>query len=400
MFQNITTDKPLITSGLQLFHSHSSQQEDDSHSEKAVEEDEDTSKTPVRTTLDSLRICLFCNKECSGVKKCLDHMRLKHSFYVLDVDCVISLKGLLTYIAERIQLGQLCLFCSKMFRNPRRCQQHMMDKSHCFMNVGDEHEYEQYYDFSRTYGDHSTAEEDNTEGGAEAKPEKKVKEPKEGGDEWEDVDVEDGDEDEESSDEEGKKTETPSKSESAFSVVTDDDKNPSSSKFTLVEGGASSSSKTFQNVEKDSGVIIEDSLSSIKSGGADTFGGKAPTKKGLTREEARLGLKVKPAELLETGEILLPNGKIIGSRSLRYIYKQRFRPSDLRENVVVNKLALEYRKIQAITNGVIEEKGALASRITQDQIRTQVSMWKKQTAKDIKYSMSHGKAIPRPTMGC
>jgi hypothetical protein len=62
----------------------------------------------------------------------------------------------------------------------------------------------------------------------------------------------------------------------------------------------------------------------------------------------------------------LPNGKIIGSRSLRYIYKQRFRPTDLRENVVVNKLALEYRKIQAITNGIIEEKGAgaLAQRIT------------------------------------
>jgi pre-60S factor REI1 len=89
-----------------------------------VEEDagEDSSKQPVRTTLDSLRICLFCNKECSGVKKCLDHMRIKHSFFVLDVDCVISLKGLLTYIAERIQLGYLCLFCSKMHRNARRCQ--------------------------------------------------------------------------------------------------------------------------------------------------------------------------------------------------------------------------------------------------------------------------------------
>lgn len=170
MFQNITTDKPLMNSVLSLLNQHSASQsekeEGDSQHENSEscdhphppEGDED-SKLPVRTSLDSLRICLFCNKELSGVKKCLDHMRDKHSFYVLDVDCVTSLKGLLTYIAERIQLGYLCLFCSKMFRNARRCQQHMMDKAHCFMNVDDEHEYQQYYDFSKTYENHPDAEQ-------------------------------------------------------------------------------------------------------------------------------------------------------------------------------------------------------------------------------------------------
>ena len=64
-----------------------------------------------------------------------------------------------------------------------------------------------------------------------------------------------------------------------------------------------------------------------------------------------IGLNVKPAELLETGEILLGNGKIIGTRSLKFIYKQRFRLQDTREAIVLNKLALEYRKIRMITNG-------------------------------------------------
>ncbi len=41
----------------------------------------------------------------------------------------------------------------------------------------------------------------------------------------------------------------------------------------------------------------------------------------------------------------------IGTRDLWYIYKQRFRVSDSRESVIVNKLALEYRKIKAISNG-------------------------------------------------
>lgn len=112
-----------------------------------------------------------------------------------------------------------------------------------------------------------------------------------------------------------------------------------------------------------------------------------------------LGLKVKPAQLLETGEILLGNGKIIGARSLNYIYRQRFKPQDTREAVVVNKLALEYRKIKAITNGQIAEEFA-KNRISQEVIDSQVMHWKKKMANDMRVSMRHGKAIPRPTMGC
>ena len=96
----------------------------------------------------------------------------------------------------------------------------------------------------------------------------------------------------------------------------------------------------------------EDGLSSIKGG--ETIDGRNK-KKGLTREEAMLGIKIKPAQLLETGEVLLGNGKIIGSRALKYLYKQRFRFADSRESVVVNKIAVEYRKIKAITNGTYSE---------------------------------------------
>ena len=69
-----------------------------------VEEDSEASKSsiPQKTTLESLRICLFCNKESDGVKKNLDHMRMKHNFTILDIECLINLKGLLAYLAERI----------------------------------------------------------------------------------------------------------------------------------------------------------------------------------------------------------------------------------------------------------------------------------------------------------
>ena len=59
------------------------------------------------------------------------------------------------------------------------------------------------------------------------------------------------------------------------------------------------------------------------------------------------------AELLSTGEIKLPNGKIIGHRDYKHIYRQRTRQPDQREAIVINKLALEYRKMRAEENGVV-----------------------------------------------
>lgn len=67
-----------------------------------VEEDGESAKIPTKTTLESLRICLFCNYESSGVKRSLDHMRYRHNFCILDIECLINLKGLLAYVAERI----------------------------------------------------------------------------------------------------------------------------------------------------------------------------------------------------------------------------------------------------------------------------------------------------------
>ena len=69
-----------------------------------VDEDSDLSKqaVPQKTALESLRVCLFCNLETDGVKKNLDHMRYRHNFTILDIECLVNLKGILAYIAERI----------------------------------------------------------------------------------------------------------------------------------------------------------------------------------------------------------------------------------------------------------------------------------------------------------
>lgn len=76
-------------------------------------------------------------------------------------------------------------------------------------------------------------------------------------------------------------------------------------------------------------------------------------RKGKTRKEAYENLDIKKAELLPTGEIKLPNGKIIGHRNYRHMYRQRRILPDEREAIVINKLALEYRRAKAEENGVV-----------------------------------------------
>lgn len=207
--------------------------------------------------------------------------------------------------------------------------------------------------------------------------------------EWEDVDVESDDNDVEiESDEEDEKKEEKSDSE-VFSIISDSKgEGSSSAQFQNITGSANS-----HNIPHDANIVGEDSLSSIKGGE------EGKKKKGMTREEAMLGLKIKPAQLLETGEVLLGNGKIIGTRALKYVYKQRFRFPDQREAVVVNKLALEYRKIQAITNGIVEETNkTMKGGISQEVIKNSVLKWKKAIAYDLRVEMRKNKTISRPAI--
>mmetsp|Transcript_8207 Transcript_8207/g.13747 ORF Transcript_8207/g.13747 Transcript_8207/m.13747 type:complete len:282 (+) Transcript_8207:579-1424(+) len=280
------------------------------------------------TALESLRCCLFCNKKSDGVKKCLDHMRIKHSFVILDVDCLIDLKGLLSYIAQRIQLGQLCLFCSKQFKDPLRCQQHMMDKGHCHLNMEDEDEYVDFYDFSKTYENHPLLIKDVASNAIEeAKVEEeekdagdvKTKKKKRGEDEdWEDCDFEDIVSEEERVDTDQQSTST----KKEFQIVSETE---SFSEVNKVSESGQSFSIVDKTVEKGKGDDTSSAAFGIES--VSSIQGKAESaKKGLTREEVFLGLNIKKAELLSTGEVRLGNGKLMGHRQWKYLYKQKPKP--------------------------------------------------------------------------
>ena len=206
----------------------------------------------------------------------------------------------------------------------------MIDKSHCLMNMEDEDEYVDFYDFSKTYVNHPLLIKD-------AASDNSIKEEKESaekeGDGWEDCDEEDissGEEEEESTD--------------SFQIVNKEGQ--SSESFTVVDKTTESAPASEEKKSKKSDSWAIDSMSSIKSDKAKKGKGT-----GVSREDAFLGLKIKKAELLPSGEVKLGNGKIMGHRQFHYIYKQKPRLPDERESVVINKIALEYRRLRALQNG-------------------------------------------------
>ena len=77
---------------------------------------------------------------------------------------------------------------------------------------------------------------------------------------------------------------------------------------------------------------------------------------GKTRQEVLLGLNIKRAELLANGEVKLGNGKIIGARKFKHLYRQKLAPEDNRESVVIGKLRLEYKKVMMLENGGVGDK--------------------------------------------
>jgi len=103
--------------------------------------------------------CLFCSHQSSSVDDCLSHMASLHSFFIPDVEYLEDLNGLLTYLGEKVAVGNVCLFCNgkgREFRSLDAVRKHMLDKGHCkiaYDSEADRLEISDYYDFSTSYPD-------------------------------------------------------------------------------------------------------------------------------------------------------------------------------------------------------------------------------------------------------
>ena len=106
--------------------------------------------------------CLFCNQQSSSLGDNLTHMSNNHSFFIPEADFLVDLPGLITYLGEKIAIGNVCIFCNEKgreFRTMDAVRKHMADKSHCkiaYDTENDRLELSDYYDFTSSYPDANT----------------------------------------------------------------------------------------------------------------------------------------------------------------------------------------------------------------------------------------------------
>lgn len=122
--------------------------DDDSDWESCDDDDEDVNRVVVDTN-----DCLFCDHQSDSTEENVSHMTEAHSFFIPDIEYVSDLDGLIGFLAGKIHVGHMCLWCcgkGKGFKSVKAVKQHMTDKGHCKMLHEGEAlvDYADFYDYS------------------------------------------------------------------------------------------------------------------------------------------------------------------------------------------------------------------------------------------------------------
>ncbi|PWN87138.1 hypothetical protein FA10DRAFT_269745 [Acaromyces ingoldii] len=164
-------------------------------SEDATEEEIQAAidaKLATAKRIDPATACMFCLKSgFTALDESLEHMRKHHGFWLPEQDYLVDKPGLMTYLSDKICVGNICLYCNgrgRGFQTAEAVRKHMLDKSHCKVAYDfedDKLELSDFYDFTSSYPD--AGWEDVSDDGEELVD----------GDDDEAITEEDGDSDEE-----------------------------------------------------------------------------------------------------------------------------------------------------------------------------------------------------------
>lgn len=131
---------------------------------------EDATEEEIQATIDakvasSRRIdpetsCLFCSSTSfTSLDESLEHMTRYHGFFIPEQSYLIDRTGLMKYLADKICIGNMCLYCNgkgRGFLSGEAARKHMVDKSHCkiaYEMEADRLEFSDFYDFTSSYPD-------------------------------------------------------------------------------------------------------------------------------------------------------------------------------------------------------------------------------------------------------
>lgn len=116
---------------------------------------EEKKKSALR--LDPKHDCLFCTHHAADIEANIAHMSSAHSFFLPDIEYMVDLHGMLTYLADKVSVMNLCLYCDGVgrgFHSLEAARRHMLDKGHTKVRYEEEEDREElaeYYDFSATW---------------------------------------------------------------------------------------------------------------------------------------------------------------------------------------------------------------------------------------------------------
>ncbi|KAF8325203.1 C2H2 type zinc-finger-domain-containing protein [Cantharellus anzutake] len=105
-----------------------------------------------------LTSCIFCTApKFPSLEANLQHMSFVHGLFIPDAEYLVDLPGLITYLGEKVAVGNVCLYCNskgREFRSIESVREHMNVKGHCkvaYDKREDQLELSDFYDFSSSY---------------------------------------------------------------------------------------------------------------------------------------------------------------------------------------------------------------------------------------------------------
>ena len=303
----------------------------------------------IKTTLDSVGICLFCSAEHETIEKSLEHMREKHSFVLPSSDSLKDKSAVLKYLGEKIHIGNICIGCNNYrtggFKNGQAVQQHMQDKGHTFLELNIFQE--EYATFVKHKEQFLKKRQPMTGRISAVMSMKEIEEMK----------------NEEDLDESAKV------SEAAPSDVSKSSETGSFAKISSMESSevlsmhSSSSIASEEKVEaKPKGTATEEEWQDMELHDVEKSEPQGEKTPELLKSSSLSVSEVSSVSgastvdehiLLDTGELLLSNGKIIGHRMFNYIYKQRLPTHEDKPGVALSQEFMETLKAKAKGKGAL-----------------------------------------------
>lgn len=98
--------------------------------------------------------CFITDKEFDTVEENAKHMLKDYGLFIPEQEYLTDLTGLMTYLGEKVGLGNMCLYCAFEGRSVESIRAHMLAKGHVkipYESIEDKLEISEYYDFTKTY---------------------------------------------------------------------------------------------------------------------------------------------------------------------------------------------------------------------------------------------------------